>query len=359
MISNKDNQLAELSKVISNKDEQLIGLINSKSWRYTKAFRLLLHKLFTNAFVSSKIFSRCYASWQFIFKRAAPLMFMVFFTTPVRYLRSLYTGRFSMAQYDLCSISYPFSNNCAVVYLARGKTSEEIHSIERFIDSYIKFEPGLEHKLYIVFKGFENEDDLSKILSLVEQIPHEKIELGDRNFDIGAYISASKIVTEEKILFLNTHSEILRKDWLLNIAKHLDKENIALVGCTASLESLNIKYANIPKYPNAHIRTNAFMTYRELFITLTKGDVIIEKIDAFHFESGQNSLTNRIHTKGYKCVLAGANGVGYMQSRWSASQTFRLSSQRNLIIADNQTRNFEELSFVRKLFWTFGAWGND
>jgi len=359
MISHKDEQLAELTKMISHKDEQLAELTNSKSWRYTKIFRFLLHKLLVNTLPMRQKYSRYLVRWRYVFHKLLPLIFMVVITSPVRFFRSLYLGRFGEVRHDFSDGEFPFSTHCAVIYLARGKTPEEIHSIKRFIESYVKYSPGLKHKLYIVLKGFENENTLTRVLSLVEQVPHEIIHLDDREFDIGAYISASKIVTEEKILFLNTHSEILCSGWLQKIAKQLDKVNVGLVGCTSSFESLNVINPIIPKFPNPHIRTNAFMTYKGLFNEITEGERIVQKWDALYFESGLNSLTNRIRLKGYKCLLVGANGVGYLPPTWSSSQTFRLISQRNLIIGDNQTRIYGELSIFRKLLWTFGAWGNE
>ena len=303
--------------------------------------------------------SKYIEKYNFVFETVIPMGFMLVFTTPVRYLRSLYLGRFGSARNDLSDINYPFSEKSAVVFLARGKTNEEILSIQRFIDSYLKYRPGLEHKLYVVLKGFQNQDALLKVLSSLDRVPHEKIQLADKTFDIGAYISAAKIVTEDKVLFLNTHSEILSVDWLLKIAKHLEKSNVGLVGCSASFESLHELNPLIPKFPNSHIRTNAFMTFKKLFIDLTKEDKIKEKWDAFHFESGQNSLTRRVENRGYKVVVSGANGVGYFLPQWSSSQTFRLMNQSNLMIGDNQTRNYQELSFGSKLAWTFRSWGND
>jgi len=358
-ISTKDALLEDLAREISTKDALLAEITNTKSWRYTRPFRFLLRRFASFTRPAIRRLSKCIAKYSFIFERVVPLAFMIVFTTPVRYLRSLYIGRFRSTPDDLTDINYPFSDKSAVVFIARGKTNEEIHSIQRFLDSYLKFRPGLEHKLYVVIKGFENQDALSKVLNSLDRVRHEKIQMADETFDIGAYISAAKIVTEEKVLFLNTHSEIISTDWLLKIAKHLEKSNVGLVGCSASFESLHELNPLIPKFPNSHIRTNAFMTFRKLFIDLTEEDKIKEKWDAFHFESGQNSLTRRVENRGYKVVVSGANGVGYFLPQWSSSQTFRLMNQSNLIIGDNQTRNYQELPFGSKLAWTFRSWGND
>jgi hypothetical protein len=101
-------------------------------------------------------------------------------------------------------------------------------------------------------------------------------------------------------------------------------------------------YRDIPGFPNPHIRSNGFIIRRadllREFPSIERG-----KHAAHLFESGPQSLTIRMRATGKSAVLAGRDGRRYLPHQWPESGTFRLGRQPNLLIGDNQTRNFAEL----------------
>lgn len=245
----------------------------------------------------------------------------------------------------------------AVAFLARGADVGWYPSCERFLGSYRRYRPGVEHSLYVIFKGFPNASALDEAKDLFSSVRHKPVSLGDDSFDIGAYIEWANQIDEDLICALNTSSEILAEDWLRKLAVNLALPNVGLVGATGSYESLNEMNQSFPMFPNPHIRSNAFMIDRESFCRITKGQVIAEKIDAFHFESGPQSMTRQILAMGREILLVGRNGRGYSPQWWPTSDTFRLGTQSNLLVADNQTRNFTAFCWPEKREFVLRTWG--
>jgi hypothetical protein len=207
-----------------------------------------------------------------------------------------------------------------VVYLCRFAEGEE--PARRFLDSYRRHPAGIDHDLHIAFKGFPNREALDGLrASLGTQLVHT-IELDDAGYDIGSYFAAANIVASPQLLFLNTFSEILAGDWLAHFDGALGMPGVGLVGATGSWQSIRSGYEaallrmvrrpphHFPRYsgaalaeennsgaagggqagvgrllrragravqypfriyqfgrhPNPHIRSNAFMIQREVFL---------------------------------------------------------------------------------------------
>jgi hypothetical protein len=245
----------------------------------------------------------------------------------------------------------------AVAYLARGADSNWPILLERFIDSYKRNNAGIKFSFYVIFKGFLSPSDLESAKTFFRGINHEAHYLDDNNFDIGAYAEWATQVKEDLICVFNTGSEILAADWLNKLFVNLMRPNVGLVGATGSYESLENINSNFPAFPNAHIRSSGFLINRKLFCSITQGIRILDKWDAYRFESGQHSLTNHVLSLGKDVLLVGRNGRGYSKKFWASSDTFRQGSQNNLLISDNQTRNFLNLPWDEKRKFVVKTWG--
>ncbi|MGE3541421.1 MAG: hypothetical protein AB7N91_28805 [Candidatus Tectimicrobiota bacterium] len=245
----------------------------------------------------------------------------------------------------------------AVTFLARGADLGWYASCERFLASYQRYRAGVEHALYILYKGFPDLCTLEQAKRLFSSVPYTPLFLEDNSFDIGAYIEWANQIHEELICVLNTASEILTEDWLRKLLVNFTLPNVGLVGATGSYESLNEIDASFPAFPNPHVRSNAFMLDRATFCRLTRDYIVRTKFDAFAFESGQHSLTRQILARGQEVLLVGRNGRGYAPQWWPTSGTFRLGTQGNLLIADNQTRNFTALRWPEKREFVLRTWG--
>ena len=100
----------------------------------------------------------------------------------------------------------------AVAYLARGSDKDSFSSFERFLSSYKRNFSGVQHYLYVIFKGFEQDVDLEKARVLFSSVSYTPVFLADDSFDIGAYIEWARMIEEDFICVFNTASEILTPD---------------------------------------------------------------------------------------------------------------------------------------------------
>jgi hypothetical protein len=82
-------------------------------------------------------------------------------------------------------------------------------------------------------------------------------------------------------------------------------------------------------FPNAHIRTNAFMISFENICKL-RYDKTLTKSLALKLEGGRNSITNQLLKYKLRPVVVGKDGKGYDLKEWAVSNTFRTKEQENL-----------------------------
>jgi hypothetical protein len=245
----------------------------------------------------------------------------------------------------------------AVAYLARGADMDSHASIRRFISSYKRYKPGIPHALYVIFKGYATGETLASARQLFEDVRHIPVFLEDNSFDIGAYIEWSHTIAEEVMCPLNTASEVVCDGWLIKLYKDLQLPDVAVVGASASFESLHMVSSEFYGFPNIHIRSTGFMVHTDFFRDITRDIEIRDKIDAFRFESGPRSMTRQALRLGKKVLLVGRNGRGYAPEWWPISGTFRQGEQDNLLIADNQTRAFASFIWPIKRATILRTWG--
>ncbi len=111
-----------------------------------------------------------------------------------------------------------------------------------------------------------------------------------------------------------------------------------------------------PQFPNPHLRSNGFLTAKKRFLEFD--GLENDKISCCKFESGYNNLSAKILNSGLDLLIVGADGVGYSVLDWSKSKTFRLFNQENLLLSDNQTRQYSNMDRYERAFVTRITWGD-
>lgn len=236
----------------------------------------------------------------------------------------------------------------AVVYLNRATTEAEKAGRERFIGAYRRFPPTVPHELYVVNKGFAA-DQLCEQYMLFKELAPRFINVNDEGFDLEAYRKAARQIEEPIIFCMNTHSEPLRHGWLDTVyAAFTSSSQIGLVGCSGNVETHHPFAPGFPNYPNYHVRTNGFMIARQDYLDMVEGRPLETKLQAYQFEAGRQSMTWMIQASGREALVVGRKGAVQPQTLWRAG-IFRSLNQSNLLLADNQTRIYQEKSFLAKL----------
>ena len=259
-----------------------------------------------------------------------------------------------------------------LVHLVRKKNG--ITPFRSFLKSYNDNPAGVPHDLLIIFKGFEK-NETSEYDDLLFEIPHDTCFVPDIGFDITPYFYTVRNFDYPYYVFLNSFSTILCEDWLLKMYEYARKDDVGIVGATASWESLSreatslgffkdmIVYAqqfstrrNHPPYPNHHLRSNAFMASRKILQGL-RVFPILTKADACRFESGRDNLTLQVFAMNKRVLVIGRDGRGYEKEDWPSSDTFRQNNQFNLLVADNQTGAYLAADNALRRKLSIAAWG--
>jgi len=112
---------------------------------------------------------------------------------------------------------------------------------------------------------------------------------------------------------------------------------------------------NFAAFPNAHIRTNGFVLSRHVIDRL-RWPAASTKLDAYALESGRSGITAQIVGMGLEAVVVGRDGRGYLRPEWQSSGTFWQRDQENLLISDNQSREYDLASSDRRRRLCRHAW---
>ncbi len=248
--------------------------------------------------------------------------------------------------------------------------------LRRFLHSYDAREAGSEHELTILLNGLgaPGAADRGLLLGEVGERPHRLVELAEPALDLAAYLHAVAQLDHARLCFLNSYAEPLADGWLRMLAGALDAPKAGLAGASGSWESqaewrrgrlrhrpqqlaaLSQAWRDYPRFPNPHVRTSSFAIDRALLLELTL-EPPRDKRDAYLVESGYRSITRLVQERGLRALVADRAGRIYDVPDWPASRTFRSSEQEGLLVADNQTRDYQEGSSARRRQLARDSWG--
>lgn len=260
---------------------------------------------------------------------------------------------------------------------------------KNFVNSYAELNAGYDHELLIIFNGVEVKEDTNPYHEYISafHIKYESLYISSGQ-DLECYFRAAEKLSTDYILMMNSYSVVLNDNWLKKYVDGFSHSTIGVIAATASNQSY---YSSVFKegspmlrpgkgviysfnkyklfikaffywrflfkpFPNPHVRTNAFMINRKVFLDL-KHKPFTSKFNAYLFESGRNSLTNQLLKSGYKVFVIDRNGKTYEPPEWKSSKTFWIANQENLLVSDNQTDLYIKSNQEIKSKLTELAWG--
>lgn len=256
------------------------------------------------------------------------------------------------------------SGEVCVAYLCWGPLGRR--PVEEFADSYRSNPGGCEHELVVVLKDAGDPAVVEACRHLADQAPHARLlEVNPAPLDLGTYVEVTRQVDSPFVCFLNSESRLLDPEWLVKLHTHLATPGIGLVGASGSYESFSshapfvtrpLRKRQFPLFPNAHVRSNAFMMERERMLGLDWGRVA-RKVDAWKLESGWKSITRQVWAQGLDALVVGRDGLAYDRRRYYESNTFRRGDQPNLLVSDKRTMEFDTAPPDRRRWLCELAWG--
>lgn len=277
----------------------------------------------------------------------------------------------------------------ALVYLSRGADGG-LTAAKAFFDAHNAFPPGCLHELIVITKGWSGVTGREEVENLARLNHARVINLPDDGFDWGAYMRLIPQLEHNCVCFLNTFSRPCKVGWLnlLRMALEIPGASVGAVGATASWQtlaptqitpSLDTKYNTplfypirlvrsvirffsntwaFPPFPNPHLRSNALLMRRELFLDFAQSHKVPRsKRDALKLESGRAGFTVFLRKRGLEPLVAGADGGTYGPKYWINSGTFRAFGQHNLLVKDNQTTVYEVADHYQQAVLEMISWG--
>jgi hypothetical protein len=281
------------------------------------------------------------------------------------------------------------SSICVVHLIRRGN---DIACLERFLRSYRRQSAGIDHELVFLLKGFPEGFVEPEIESLIRNVRHDRLWAPDRGYDLETYWLLVSRKASDYYCFLNSFSEILNAEWLAKIYASASEKSVGIAGATGSWESLYQDHLNaatdivrqrgiagllnsgaafnwlrlvaksgtrrmqFSPFPNPHLRSNAFMISSSCARQLNVGRVR-SKESAWKMESGRHGITAQILAMGKRAIVVDIEGTGYEWQQWAESGTFWQSRQECLLVADNQTRRYQEATESQRENLSRLAWG--
>jgi len=242
-----------------------------------------------------------------------------------------------------------------------------IEPYRAFLRSFRGALPTGDWGLILIFKGFDGLDDAQAYLDEAAGLPVQPICISDEGVDISSYFHAAAATDFDVLVFFNSFSQIVEPRWFELMLGALAEPDVGLVGATGSLESVvrnhvvygqraeaiptkATKYALaagllalFPPFPNAHVRTNAFMIRRAHFLATRKYPVR-RRLAALVYESGWLSLTRQIQRMGLRVRVVTRAGEVLPPEAWADARAFRSGAQDNVLVTDNRIREYAEAS---------------
>jgi hypothetical protein len=292
----------------------------------------------------------------------------------------------------------------AVVHLVRYANGME--PFEAFLESYDRHEAGQDHDLILLFKGFPSVAELAPYRRRAGARAKGEVRVSDAGLDLAAYRAAMQELRHDRLCFVNSFTTVLADGWLHLLSRALDQPGAGVVGATGSWGShrsfaffllhlpngyhgalgergavgpafrsvgpapqigrvrrlaraardIPREIVGYPGFPAPHVRTNAFMIERALLVSLTSGR-LRNKSASYRFEAGTHGLTGQVRARGLQPLVVGRSGEPLPPQRWPEVDVFWQGRQKELLVADNQTRAYAHGTKAEREALSLYAWG--
>lgn len=233
----------------------------------------------------------------------------------------------------------------AIVYLDRWGNSQRFPRI--FLKSLTRFPAGADFDIIWQMKGYPQgaqSETLKKFSKHFQGKIHE-LRYSDDLYQFSLSIDAAEKFDYEYLLFFISWSRILAPNWLkFYLDAFTNNPDCGIVGATGSFE----QHTTDQPYPNVHVRTNAYMVKRDLYLSLNFGS-LDSKAAGYLVEAGPNGLTKQILNRGLEVLIINRFGDVLRSPAWPNAHIFRSGKQEALLVGDNHTYAYSKASNRREL----------
>lgn len=200
--------------------------------------------------------------------------------------------------------------------------------LRRFAESYLNFDAGYAHDLYICASG----DPLSSLSrEIFQAITYRPLTYMGGGWDIGAYQYVAEILKNyDLVVCLNSQAHIAHANWLKYFSGAFDKYGDGVYGASSSFQV------------SPHVRTSCIAFSPHLILDYPQK--IRCRYDACVFEHSPTNFSLWALGKGLPVCVVMRSGVYPLMESRAPSNIFRRGTQENMLIKDRHTIIFENAS---------------
>lgn len=194
----------------------------------------------------------------------------------------------------------------------------------RFVDSYLKHPPGMEHETVVVLNATKLTPVLSHLFGHLQNVRY--LEHDDSGWDIGAFQLASRKNPDAHMMaFFGTSVYFMNQNWLRRMVEAYMRHGPGLYGVMGNRGDIPIGV-----YP--HIRTTGFFMQPDL---LNKFPYIVkEQKQRYEFEHGRTCLSNWVKAQGLPLIVVTKDGEYYWKDWDSIPNGYHRGDQSALLCGD-------------------------
>lgn len=219
-----------------------------------------------------------------------------------------------------------------LVYIYVPGNAEYDKFTQRFVASYLKFKSGIAHRTMIVCQGRK---PAGETLESLMMLPNCSFYVHNNSgWDIGAFITVSRIIPEDMMVCFGSSAYFKREGWLARMVDVWQKHGPGFYGSLASYEI------------SPHINTSGFWCPPRL---LSEYPLRVQtKAQRYDFEFGKNALWKWCLKNGVKARLATWDGE-YEWPDWrKPDNIYRRGDQSNCLAFFHHNENFERASAEKR-----------
>lgn len=197
----------------------------------------------------------------------------------------------------------------------------------RFLETYYRKNPGMDHDTVIVLNGGKPTYELMCLFSSLRKT--EFLEHDDSGWDIGAFQRAARTFPDyDLMVFFTTSVYFKNPGWLRHMVNAVERKGDGLYGCMGN--------RGVPQFKVfPHVRTTGFFIRPKLMNEYPR--VITTKEGRYEFEHGPNCLSEWLKGKGLQTRVVTTNGV-YEWKDWdNIPNGYHRGNQSAMLCGDRLT----------------------
>lgn len=211
------------------------------------------------------------------------------------------------------------------------------HGAQRWLDSYLKFMPSIEHFL-VVINRYQDGDDM------FDDVAHDYLRYDGGGWDCGSWKFAARNIDDVEDPFLicfNSSTYITGHGWLERLLEARKQHGKGLYGPLASMEI------------NPHIRTPCMAFDPEIanqypHEVMTRDDTYRFEVFGFHHPPNPQNFTLWTRGMGYATKMVTWSGCYDLRDCRKPPNVFRHGDQSDLMIKDRHCDAYEASDLLGK-----------